>query len=84
VPDLKVHPLKRMLDLGLKATVNSDDPSFFGGYVGENYRRIAAALGLTANEITTLARNGFAGSFLPDADKARHLVAIDAAAAAHA
>jgi adenine deaminase len=84
VPNLEVHPLKRMLDLGLKATVNSDDPSFFGGYVGENYRRIAAALGLSAAEIATIARNGFAGSFLSEADKARHIAAIDAVMAAHA
>ena len=43
VPDLKQHPLKRMLDLGLRATVNSDDPAFFGGYVGENFRAVAEA-----------------------------------------
>lgn len=84
VPNLEVHPLKRMLDLGLKATVNSDDPSFFGGYVGENYRRITAALDLSAQEIATLARNSFAGSFLPEADKARHIAAIDAVVAAQA
>ncbi len=84
VPNLEVHPLKRMLDLGLKATVNSDDPSFFGGYVGENYRRITAALGLSAQEIVTLARNGFSGSFQPEAEKARHLAAIDAVMDAHA
>jgi adenosine deaminase len=84
VPNLEVHPLKRMLDLGLKATVNSDDPSFFGGYVAENYRRITAALDLSAQEIATLARNSFAGSFLPEADKARHIAAIDAVVAAQA
>lgn len=84
VPNLEVHPLKRMLDLGLKATVNSDDPSFFGGYVGENYRRIAAALHLSADEIATLARNGFAGSFLPEADKASRIFEINAVMAAHA
>ena len=47
VDDLKAHPLKRMLDLGLHATVNSDDPAYFGGYLGENWLQTAAALGLS-------------------------------------
>ena len=81
VSDLREHPLKRMLDLGLKATVNSDDPAYFGGYVNENYRQIAAALELNAAEIITLARNSFTGSFLPDVDKSRHLAEIDAVSA---
>jgi adenosine deaminase len=36
-PDLKLHPLRRMLEAGLLVTVNSDDPSYFGGYVNENF-----------------------------------------------
>lgn len=67
VPSLEVHPLKRMLDLGLKATVNSDDPAYFGGYVGENFRAVAAAVGLTEADRLTLHRNSFTGSFLPPA-----------------
>lgn len=81
VHDLKDHPMKRMLDLGLKATCNSDDPAYFGGYIGDNYIRTAAAVGLTRDDIVTLARNSFTGSFLDQASIARHLAAIDAFAA---
>jgi len=80
VPDLAAHPLKRMLDLGLAVTVNSDDPAYFGGYLADNYVKTAQALGLTRGEIVQLARNSFSGSFLPDGDKARWLAAVDAAA----
>jgi adenosine deaminase len=54
-PDLTQHPLKRMLEAGLLATVNSDDPSYFGGYVNENFVAIQEALSLTEPEIVTLA-----------------------------
>ena len=83
VDDLAAHPLKRMLDLGLSATVNSDDPAYFGGYVGENYRAVARALGLSRDDLVQLAKNSFAGSFLDDAAKARQIAAVDAFAAAH-
>jgi adenosine deaminase len=82
VDRLEDHPMKTMLDLGLKATMNSDDPAYFGGYVNQNYRETAQALGLTPAEIITLARNSFEGAFLPEADKARHLADIDAVVAA--
>jgi adenine deaminase len=72
-PDLTLHPLKRMLAEGLLATVNSDDPSYFGGYVNENFIAIQHALALTEVEIATLARNSFAASFLPDRKKAAAL-----------
>lgn len=78
VERLEDHPLKRMLELGLVATCNSDDPAYFGGYVNDNFRRTAEAVGLTAGEIITLARNSFIGSFLPQDAIARHLVEIDA------
>ncbi|PQM28329.1 adenosine deaminase [Sphingopyxis lindanitolerans] len=78
VGDMADHPLKIMLDAGLAATVNSDDPSYFGGYVGANYQAVADALDLSKAELLALARNSFTGSFLSDADKANHLVAIDA------
>ena len=77
VEDLAKHPLKKMLDLGLKATVNSDDPAYFGGYMNENFRQTAAAIGLDANEIITLARNSFTGSFLSEAEQQSHLAEID-------
>ena len=83
VSDLKAHPLRRMLAAGLVATVNSDDPAYFGGYVNANFVAVAEALDLTRDEIITLARNSFAGSFLDAADKALHLAAIDAWVASH-
>ena len=70
------HPIRRMLDLGLRATVNSDDPAYFGGYIADNYRAVAPLL--TRDDLVTLARNSFLGSFLPPAEIARHLAAVDA------
>ena len=73
VKDLKDHPLKRMLEQGLRATVNSDDPAYFGGTMHDNFVAVAEALSLTRAEIVTLAKNSFLGSFLSDAEKSRHL-----------
>jgi adenosine deaminase len=81
VNDLAGHPLRRMLQAGLKATVNSDDPAYFGGYVNANFVAVADALDLTRDEIITLARSSFTGSFLPLAEQAAHLAAIDSFAA---
>jgi adenosine deaminase len=81
VQDLKDHPLRRMLQLGLRATVNSDDPAYFGGYVNDNFRAVTAALDLTKDELVTLAKNSFRGSFLGEAEKAAHITAIEAYAA---
>jgi len=78
VPSLDDHPLRRMLEAGLRVTLNSDDPPYFGGYVAENYRQCARSLNLTADEIALLARNSFLGSFLPDAEVARSVAAVDA------
>ena len=84
VKDLREHPLKRMLTLGLRATVNSDDPAYFGGYVDQNFLAVANALALTRAELLTLAKNSFLGSFLSDEEKARHLAAVDTYATAKA
>ena len=84
VDDLKAHPIKRMLDLGLHATINSDDPAYFGGYLAENWLQTAAAVGLSRGELVTLAKNSFTGSFLSPAEAAPHLATIDAYAAANA
>jgi adenosine deaminase len=78
VASLSEHPLKRMLALGLRAMVNSDDPAYFGGYVNQNYIETADAIGLTPEEIIQLAKNSFLGSFLPDSEIARHISDIDA------
>ena len=76
VDDIAAHPLRTMLSLGLKATVNSDDPAYFGGYVNANYVAVADALDLTRDELLTLAHNSFTGSFLSGAEQAPHLAAI--------
>ena len=63
VDDLAAHPIKRMLDLGLLATVNSDDPAYFGGYINDNFHQVAEAVGLSLEDIRTLARNSLDASF---------------------
>ncbi|MGH6931628.1 MAG: adenosine deaminase [Dongiaceae bacterium] len=77
VSDLTAHPLKRMMDKGLFVTINSDDPAYFGGYINENFRAMADALEFDQTEISALARNGFAASFEPAAEKSRRLEAFD-------
>lgn len=77
VDDLAHHPIDRMLAEGLRATINSDDPAYFGGYVGDNYRAVAAARNLTRADLVTLARNSFAGAFLPAEQIAAHLARLD-------
>lgn len=77
VEDLRDHPLKRMLAAGLRATVNSDDPAYFGGYVCENFVAVADALNLSVADVVQLAKNSFLGSFLPQAEIDRHLADID-------
>ncbi len=76
VDDLADHPIARMLRLGLRATINSDDPAFFGGYINANYRAVTDLL--TREDLITLARNSFLGSFLGPEDIARHVAAVDA------
>jgi len=82
VDDMTRHPLKTMLERGLKPTVNSDDPAYFGGYINENYLAVAQALGLTRAHLRQLAVNSFEGSFLPAADKARRIAEVEAYVAA--
>ena len=77
VDDLKDHPLKKMLNLGLKATVNSDDPAYFGGYMNANFLQIAEALDLTQEEIKTLVKNSFEYSFLSDDEKQKYLIQVE-------
>ncbi|MEY3526204.1 MAG: hypothetical protein RI997_313, partial [Pseudomonadota bacterium] len=68
-PDLKKHPLRAMLNAGLLVTVNSDDPSYFGGYINDNFIAIQEALDLNQSELLALGRNSFIASFLSDAEK---------------
>ncbi|MFT3997312.1 MAG: adenosine deaminase [Asticcacaulis sp.] len=78
VKDMGEHPIRTMLDKGLRATLNSDDPAYFGGYVNDNYRAVAASGLVDRDDLITLARNSFLGSFLSDAEVFSHLDAIDA------
>jgi adenosine deaminase len=79
VPDLAAHNLGRLLAAGLCVTINSDDPAYFGGYLSENYRATAAALGLSADEVRQLAHNAVEAAWLPAARKAELFAAIAAA-----
>ena len=69
-PDLRDHNLAEMMDAGVLVTVNSDDPAYFGGYVGDNYLAIAEALNLDRDQLVQLARNSIEASFLPEERKA--------------
>ena len=77
-PSLAAHNVKRLLDAGLHVTINSDDPSYFGGYVNENFCATQDALDLSIDDVYALARNGFTGAFLDAAEKARYLARLDA------
>jgi adenosine deaminase len=70
-----------MLEKGLKATINSDDPAYFGGYINANWHTIAKALDLSKDELVTLAHNSFNGSYLTAGEKQTHAEAIEAWAA---
>ncbi|GBQ82913.1 adenosine deaminase [Acetobacter malorum DSM 14337] len=78
VEDLRNHPIDIMLEKGLRATLNSDDPAYFGGYVAENYRALVDAGKLSNRDVATLARNSFLGSFLNDEALTHQLERLDA------
>lgn len=78
IPEIAQSPIRRMMEAGLRATINSDDPAYFGGYVGDNYRAVAEALDLSREQLVELAANSFTGSFLPPEEQAPHLAAIEA------
>ena len=71
------HNLKHLIDLGVKVTVNSDDPAYFGGYILDNYLAIANALGLTRADLVSLARNSIEASFMSEEEKAALLEELD-------
>ena len=81
VKDLREHNFARLLRRGVAVTINSDDPAYFGGYIGENYRATAAALELTAEEIVTVAETAVRASFMPAQAKTALLAKIRTAAA---
>lgn len=75
---LKAREIKIMLDRGMRATINSDDPAYFPGYINENLIAVQAAVNLTGDEIVQLARNAFTISWLAEDDKDRYLDALEA------
>jgi adenine deaminase len=77
VDNLSNHPLRCMLEKGLMATVNSDDPAYFGGYVNQNYCAVSDALALERDEIATIVRNGIHASLMTMSDKTKALDEID-------
>ncbi|MDH3451271.1 MAG: adenosine deaminase [Gammaproteobacteria bacterium] len=83
VQDLRDHPLRQMLELGLRATVNSDDPAYFGGYMNENYLAVQEALQLSRAQVITLARNSVDASFADTARKAQLQGELDSYIDAH-
>jgi len=78
VDTLDQHVLPSMLDSGLLACVNSDDPAYFGGYVDDNLAAVRAAFGFDDAMLAGLARNSFDACFAPDADKRRWQAEVDA------
>ena len=75
--NLAQHNLKQLLDAGIVATINSDDPAYFGGYLNQNYVETVEALALTRAEVETLARNSIVASFASEAEKRADLAKID-------
>ena len=81
VKDLRDHNFAKLLRKGVAVAINSDDPAYFGGYIGENYRATAAALDLTDAELVTVAENAVRASFLPAPQRSALLGSVRAAAA---
>lgn len=81
VDDLRDHPLKKMLDAGLCATVNSDDPAYFGGYMNANFEQTVQALDLSREDVVQLARNSVEASFVTEQRRREMFDRITACAA---
>lgn len=77
VKQMELHPIKRMLDLGLKVTVNSDDPAYFGGYLNANFKAITESLDLNKQDLYQLARNSFEASFVSEQQKKEMIQQLD-------
>jgi adenosine deaminase len=83
VEDLSLHPLPAMIDAGLLVSINSDDPAYFGGYIGDNYRETQTALGLDDDTLTILARNSIESSFLDEPRKTALIEDLEAVSAGY-
>ncbi|MEK7720139.1 MAG: adenosine deaminase [Bacteroidota bacterium] len=80
IQKMEDHPLKEMMDRGIKVTVNSDDPAYFGGYLNDNFIAVADALQLSKEEIVQLVKNSFEASFISDGEKRTFLKKVEEAA----
>lgn len=78
VDRIEDHPIAEMLELGLVVSANSDDPAYFGGYIGDNYAALANHIGFDRHQLVTVARNSIESSFLPDDRKAQIVAEIEA------
>jgi len=77
VNDMKNHPLPHMLEAGLKVTINSDDPAYFGGYLNENYEAISPIINNDKGVLSQLAKNSFEAAFISIPEKARLVAEVD-------
>ena len=77
VQDLTATHIRRMLELGMRATINSDDPAYFRAYVNENLLALHEEGGLSLDEITQLVRNAFVVAWIDEAQRARYLAMLD-------
>jgi adenine deaminase len=78
VSDMAGHPIGRMLERGLKVTINSDDPPYFGGYIGDNFRAVEQALGLDRTALAAMTHNAIDGAFIDAGHRARLHAEVDA------
>ena len=78
VPHMAAHPILKLLDAGIVATVNSDDPAYFGGSINRNFEAMIDALPITQAHLRTLARHSFEASFLPPVEKQKYCTEVDA------
>ena len=79
IRDMSDHPIRNMLEAGLRVTVNSDDPAYFGAYINENFNALVDAVDLSADEIIKLVKNSFRASFLDKELKQKHLESVQTA-----
>lgn len=77
IDNMKQHNILTLLRYGLLVTVNSDDPTYFGGFLNDNYHALCEALPITDDDIKTLAKNSFTASFLPEEVKQTFIAQID-------
>jgi adenosine deaminase len=78
VPELRAHPVGDLLRRGLLVTINSDDPAYFGGYIGDNYVAIQRAFNVFEADMVQIARNSLEATFLPDPEREALLDDLDA------